>query len=173
VPPPLIGASPRSLVLKSCSLGRRRWSERRALGGALAPSSLHSLDTCAVRGCVSSANRRETCCGGCCDSQQHPRSRGRADAEAIRLVRANHVDVVTLPPRYTQCMRAVGVVWAKSFKDGFSALVSSQTDQSVLYRLTMVTGEPVTDASEAMRERAAFVVCGLNAYDRQPRRPHG
>jgi hypothetical protein len=80
-----------------------------------------------------------------------------ADPEAIRVFRANHVRVITLPPLCTHCLQPVDVAWAKSSKHRFSALVMSQTDWDVLGLLSMLIGEKVTEAPEAMKERVRFV----------------
>jgi hypothetical protein len=75
-------------------------------------------------------------------------------------------------------MQPVDVVRAKSFKDSLSVLVRAPTEQNVRRLVTMLTGETVTvtvtDASEAMKERATSVMCALmlDATDRQSRGPH-
>jgi hypothetical protein len=91
-----------------------------------------------------------------------------ADPAALRVFRAKHDRVITLPPHCTHCMQSVDVAWAGPCKDRFSASVRAQTDHRVLRLLTMLTGEPVTGASEAMKERATFVMCDLDAYHRTP-----
>jgi hypothetical protein len=89
-----------------------------------------------------------------------------ADPEAIRVFRANHVRVVTSPYHCTYCLQPADVAWAKSFKDRFSALVVSQADSGVLGLLSMLAGEKVTEASEAMKERAKFVMCAIDSHQK-------
>jgi hypothetical protein len=55
-------------------------------------------------------------------------------------------------------MQPVDAALAKSFKDRFSPLVRCPRERSVLRRLTRVTGEKVTDAPEATKEFAGFVM---------------
>jgi hypothetical protein len=93
-------------------------------------------------------------------------TRIHSNPEAIRVFRANHVRVITLPPHCTHCLQPVDVAWAKSFKDRFSALAMSQTDSGVLGPLRMLIGEKVAQAPEAMRERVKFVVCALDSYQK-------
>jgi hypothetical protein len=91
-----------------------------------------------------------------------------ADPEALCVFRANHVRVIALPPHCTHGWQRVDIAWAqsftdpwaKSFKDGVSALVRAEIGQNVLRLLTMLSGERVM----AMKERSAFVMCGLVAY---------
>jgi hypothetical protein len=71
--------------------------------------------------------------------------------------RRHHTGHTARPPRC--CL-------ARGFEDRFSALVVSHTESEVLGLLSMLTGEKVTGAPEGMKERAKFVTCALDSYQK-------
>jgi hypothetical protein len=73
-----------------------------------------------------------------------------ADPGALPVFRGNQVRVITLPPHCTHLLQPVDGAWAEPFKDGFSTLVRSQTDQDLVSLFDMLNSRAVITASAAM-----------------------
>jgi hypothetical protein len=57
---------------------------------------------------------------------------------ALRVFRANHLRVITLPPHCTHLLQPVDAVWTKPLKDHFPTLVRSRTDQDLTMLFCML-----------------------------------
>ena len=56
----------------------------------------------------------------------------RGDLAALRLLAANHIHVVTLPPHLTHIMQPVDVCWARSFKTAYGRCLRTWVKESSL-----------------------------------------